>query len=86
MQSLKAKILQLEDHVLTVRILDSDVTCLAGQDIRINGLKASGVKPIPSSESDAGKTEFANALVYRLAERDNTSSLAVGSDCEITWD
>ena len=86
MQSVKAKILQQEDHILTIRILDADVTCLAGKDIRINGSKASGVKPIPCSESDASKTDFANALMYRLAEKDETNSFAIGSVCEVTWD
>jgi hypothetical protein len=86
MQSLKAKILQLEDHILTIRILDADVVCLAGKDIRINGLKASSVKPVPCSESDASKTDFANALIYRLAEQDKTNSFTVGTLCEVTWD
>jgi hypothetical protein len=86
MQSVKAKILQQEDHDLTIRILDADVSCLAGKDIRINGLKASGVTPLPCSESDAGKTDLTNALIYRLAEHDKINSFTVGSVCEVTWD
>jgi hypothetical protein len=86
MQSLKAKLLQLEDHLLTIRILNADVAVLDGKDIRINGLKASCVKPVPCRESDAGNTDFDNALIYRLAEQDKTNSFAVGSVCEVTWD
>jgi hypothetical protein len=86
MQSLKATILRLEDHTLTIGIEDADVACLAGKDVRINGLKASGVKPVPCSESEATTTDLTNALLYRLADKDKTNSFAVGSVCEVTWD
>lgn len=86
MQSVQAKVLQLEDHIITIRIQDADVSCLAGKEIRINGLKASSVKATPCSESEAGKTDLANALIYRLAEREKINSFTVGSACEVTWD
>jgi len=86
MQSVKAKILHQEGHTLTIRILDAAVACLAGKEIRINGLKASGVKPVPCSESDANKTDLTNALMYRLAEQDKANSFTLGSLCEVTWD
>jgi hypothetical protein len=86
MQSVKATVIQQEDHTLTLRILDTDAARLAGKDVRINGLKATSVRPIPCSESDASKTDLANALIYRLVEHDKSHSLEVGTACEVTWD
>jgi hypothetical protein len=85
MKSVNATILQLKGRIITVRVPGAELAGLAGKDIKINGLKTIGVHGVPSSEADDFKTDLTNALIYRIAAEDNTSSLKVASVCELTW-
>jgi len=84
-KSVNATILQVKDRIITVRVPSSELAGLVGKDIKINGLKTIGLHSVPSSEADNFKTDFTNALTYRITDEENTSSLKVAAVCEITW-
>jgi hypothetical protein len=86
MYSTNARILQREGNDLTLRFLNAEIAESAGHQVKVNGLKFVLIPSLPSKEADNDQPDLTNALVYRLADGEETSSLTAPAVCEVTWE
>jgi hypothetical protein len=53
--------------------------------IKLNGFTAVWLNSPPSKEADDDEAELTDALAFRVQGKEDISSLAVESICEVTW-
>jgi hypothetical protein len=85
MNSVNAKILKIEDRVITISVPHAAVTGLLGKDIKLDGFSAGWLNSPPSKEADDDESKLIDALAYRVEGKDDIGSLTVASICEVTW-
>ena len=83
MDSVRATILKVEGRAVTIEMLSVEGIEIIGKDVRINGLRTTGVCSRPPKEEHV---DMSHALVYHIIDGESMGSLQVNSLAVITWE
>jgi len=81
--SVRATILKVEGRKVTFEMLSVEGVDIVGNDVKINGLRTTGVRSYPPKEDHV---DTSHELVYEIVEGENIGSLQPNSFCFVTWE